>query len=102
MSGLGVFVWLRGAGAVRFLAVAGGRFITNERAEAGADEPLTQLKGASHEQRPGDRIILRVMDMAELQEIFPNFTRQPLRSLPVEGPDRTGDTGTPQNADHAG
>ena len=42
MSGLGVFVWLRGAGAVRFLAVAGGRFILNERAAEGADEPLNR------------------------------------------------------------
>ena len=42
MSGLGVFVWLRGAGAVRFLAVAGGRFILNVRAAEGADEPLNK------------------------------------------------------------
>jgi len=42
LSGLGVFVWLRGAGAVRFLPLTGGRFILNERAAEGADEPLNR------------------------------------------------------------
>lgn len=42
LSGLGVFVWLRGAGAVRFLPLTGGRFILNERAVEGADEPLNR------------------------------------------------------------